>query len=136
MDISASGADIIFGNYWLVLCSDWDHKDGSGYYWLQEEQNGFEDPDNPDMVNYWFTLDTWETNKQPGGWNVHGTWLSPETLPLPTIGQDSWDFTVTSTPIPTPTVMPEPISSLLFLSGISTFLIRRKKANKLNFSKV
>lgn len=134
MDLSASGADLVFGNYWLVLCSDWEHLDGSGYYWLQEEQNGFDDQTNPDMINYWFTLDTWEENKQPGGWHVHGTWISTETLPMPTIGQGDWDFTVSSESMPSPTVTPEPISSLLFVSGISTLLIRRK-TKKTNFFK-
>lgn len=122
LEVPPEVAEIIgLGENWLDFYSDWEYENGTEFYWLQDEKNGIEDSTNPDLVNFWFTLNTWEVNKQIGSWSVHGIWMNPDTIPFPVVGEGQWNFTVTPTP--------EPISSLLFISG-STMLLFFKRKNK------
>jgi len=99
---------------WLYLELPWAGLNFTGSWWEDPEgefhfaDNGVDDSGN---LEIWISLDNWDMVKSPGEWYIDAFTSYADGSIL--IGQTSF------------TVVPEPVSTVLFISGGATLLIRR-----------
>ncbi len=74
-----------------------------------------DDVNNATQINFWFSPDKWSTMRQPGTWLVNGNFSIDGVSYV--VGSGSTTFTVRA--------VPEPVSTILFLTGGAVFLGKR-----------
>lgn len=87
----------------------WKWRDPDGHVVSFERERITNFPE--DNLNLWNSLDNWDVHKQMGEWTVETKWVNPSGG----VGKFTNNFTV----------MPEPVSSILFLSGGAVLIARR-----------
>jgi len=94
----------------LIMSWKWRYEDGPVVSFERERISNF----SGDTLNLWNSLDNWDIHKQAGEWSVVTIWRNPGS------GGSRFKTSFTVTP-----VVPEPVSSILFLSGGAVLIARR-----------
>jgi hypothetical protein len=97
---------------WLYLELPVEGLNFTGSWWEDPESNFyFADNGVSEAIEIWISLESWGVDKKPGDWNIDAftSYASGSVV----VGQASF------------TVVPEPASTILFLSGVGTLVVTR-----------